>query len=322
MAQPSAAVTCPEHEARPCTSGVVVGFFAFFIWGLLPLYWKQLAPVAAMELMCHRMVWSALFTAIVLTLSRRWREVGQVLGSRASLLWLTLTAALLSVNWWTFIWAVNADFVLETSLGYYINPLVNVVLGYVFLRDKLRRFQIVAVCLALAGVLNLVLSYGRFPWIALVLALTFGFYGLVRKTIQPGPLAGLFAETTIASIIAGPYLIWLESRGLGGLGHVSPKIDVLILLTGAATSVPLIFFSYGARRLRLATLGILQYTAPTCFFILGAFVFHEPFTWAHGVTFGLIWCGIALYSWEGLRQACRARLVLQRCGTAVGDGQG
>ena len=295
-------------------SSLVVAFSSFLMWGLLPIYWKQLGHVSSLELMCHRMVWSALFTGVILTLTRRWSEVRAVLASRASLLWLMLTSALLAVNWWTFIWAVNNNYVLESSLGYYINPLVNVVLGYVFLRDSLRRFQVVAVLFAVAGVLNMVVNYGRFPWIALVLAITFGFYGLVRKVIRPGPLPGLFAETCMASLLAGPYILWLGSQGAGGLGNHGAYTDLLILLTGAATSIPLLCFAFGARRLRLVTLGVLQYTAPTCFFFLATFVYGEPFTWVHGVTFALIWTGIGIFTLEGVRHSRRNKATASSSG--------
>jgi chloramphenicol-sensitive protein RarD len=282
---------------RQTVLGLAAGLAAFLTWGLLPFYWKALADVTAREILCHRMVWSFVFVGLILTLQGRWRElVGSI--SRQNLLYFSGTSLLLSVNWLTYIWGVNAGYVLEASMGYYINPLVNVLLGFIFFRDRLRPMQLAAIGLAAAGVLNLVINYGRFPWIALTLAFTFGFYGLIRKVVRVESLPGLFYETTIMSGPALAYLLFLNSSGELRFLELSPGTDLLLAGAGVATSFPLLMFAFSARRLRLVEVGIMQYLAPTCMFVLGAFVFQEPFTPVHLLSFLLIWSGVAVYVLE------------------------
>jgi chloramphenicol-sensitive protein RarD len=246
------------------------------------------------------MVWSLVFVGLVITVWGRWGEVGRAVRSRRNLLFFLASSTLLGINWLTYIWGVNAGFVLDASMGYYINPLVNVLLGFIFFKDRLRRFQIVAIILAAAGVANLVVNYGRFPWIALTLAFSFGLYGLMRKLVRVESLPGLFVESMLMSLPATAYLIWVHSSGNGALGGGSLRIDLLLGGAGAVTAMPLLLFAFCARRLRLVEVGVLQYLAPTCMFLLGVFAFGEPFTPAHLITFACIWTGIAIYTLESI----------------------
>lgn len=276
--------------------GVVYAASAFLIWGISPVYWKALRPVPALEIILHRIVWSFFFLVPLIIIMQRWEELIGVFKNRRTLLILLVTALIVGVNWLLYIWAVNHDYLLQASLGYYINPLVNVVLGMTFLKERLRRPQIVSVLLALAGVLYLTISYGEFPWIALTLALSFGLYGLIRKVAPVGALVGLTVETLLLSIPALMYLFYLDSRGVGFIFRVSLKLTLLLMGCALVTAIPLLFFTLGARRLYLSTLGLLQYIAPSCMFILAVFLFHEPFSSAQVVTFIFIWTALAIYS--------------------------
>ncbi len=279
-------------------SGLLAGIGAFTLWGFLPIYWKGLAALPATEILCHRIVWSFVFVALILTLSRRWLEVISLFSSKKSVLLLGFSSLLLSVNWLTYIWGVNAGFVIEASLGYYINPLVNVLLGCLVFRDKLRPLQLLAIFLAAAGVLNLVFNYGQVPWIALVLAFTFAIYGLIRKVVRTESLPGLWLETAIMS---GPALAFLLlSPGQGSFTALELQIDLLLIGAGLVTSLPLLLFAFSARRLRLVEVGILQYIGPTIMFLLGLFVFEEPFSAARLISFVFIWTGIIIYMGEGI----------------------
>jgi chloramphenicol-sensitive protein RarD len=280
---------------------------AFLSWGLLAIYWKALGHVPAFEILCHRMLWSCVFTALVLTVWRRWGELVTAIRDRRTFLFMCLGSLLIAGNWLTYIWAVNADRVLETSLGYYIVPMANAVLGWVVLKDRPRNLQFAAIILAAAGVANLLVFYGGLPWPALVLAFSFSTYGLIRKISSVGPVPGLFFETLVTGVPAAGYLLFLGARGQGAMGAADPSTDLLLLAAGPLTTMPLVFFVFGARRIRMVTLGFYQYIAPTCFFLLGVFVYGEPFTGAHLATFLLIWAGIALYSWEGWLFSHRAR---------------
>jgi len=292
-------------SSPPTGIGAAIG--AFLIWGLLPMYWKALSAVPALQILCHRIVWSLVFLALVVTVRRGWGGVRQALRSRRDVLLLAAGSVLISINWFLYIWAVNHGHVVESSLGYYINPLVNVLLGFAFFRDRLRRWQVVAIVLAAAGVLNLVWQFGRAPWIALALAVSFGMYGLVRKVATVESVNGLFFETLVLGLPAAGYLGWQEMQGLGALGHLDIGTDLLLISAGVVTATPLVLFAFAARRLRLATVGVLQYIAPTGMFLLGVFAYGEPFSPAHLTTFALIWAGIALYTADGLRGLRRPR---------------
>ncbi len=286
--------------------GALAAVCAFLLWGLFPLYWKALKSVSPGELLCHRIVWSAAFVAVALALSRRFREVAAVFRNRRGVAVLLTSSLVISGNWFLYIWAVNAGHVVECSLGYYINPLVNALLGVVFLRDRLRPLQIAAIGLAAFGVAVSVAGYGEFPWISLTLAVSFGFYGLLRKVAAVESLPGLFFETALLTIPGAVYLVFLEVTGEAAFGHADFRINALLVGAGLATSLPLVLFAYAARRITLPALGVAQYIAPTCMFILGVWLYGEPLGTTGILTFAFIWAGVLLYVGEGLHFMRRA----------------
>ncbi|MGD9280456.1 MAG: EamA family transporter RarD [Desulfobacterales bacterium] len=290
----------PTFESRTIF-GVVYASSAFLIWGISPIYWKMMRVVPAFEIILHRIVWSFILLLPLMIILRRWQEFVDALKNYRTLLILLFTAMIVGGNWLLYIWAVNNDYLLQASLGYYINPLVNVVLGMVFLKERLRLLQIVAVMLATAGVIYLTVYFGAFPWIALTLAVTFGFYGLIRKVAPVGSLVGLTVETLLLSIPALVYIVYLDIQGQGSIFRVSLKLDLLLVGCAPVTAIPLLLFTLGARRLYLSTMGLLQYIAPSCMFILAVFLFREPFAMAQVVTFILIWTALAIYSMDSMR---------------------
>ncbi len=279
---------------------------AFLWWGLGPLYWKAVEVLPPTELLAHRVLWSLGLLAALLGFRRRFAELAGVLRDRRALGTLAVTTVLIGVNWFTYIWAMDADRVLEASLGYYINPLVNVLLGVAFLRERLSRAQGWAVVLAAAGVALLTAEVGRVPWVALVLAGTFGFYGLLRKTVAAGPQVGLAVETALLAPLAAAWLVRTGAAGDAAWPHAAAWLQVLVVLASVVTVAPLVWFTHGARRLPLSTLGLLQYIAPTLQFLLAVFAFHEPFTRAHLAAFLLIWVGLAIFTHD-LRRRLRRR---------------
>jgi len=280
--------------------GVLYAASAFLIWGLSPFYWKALGAVPALEIILHRIVWSFVFLVPLVILYGRWKEFIDVIKNRRTLFILMLTAVFVSCNWFLYIWAVNNDYLLQASLGYYINPLVDVVLGMVFLRERLRPPQILAVLLATAGVLYLTIDYGVFPWIAITLALSFGSYGLIRKVAPVSSLVGLTVETMLLSFPALIYLVYLGTKGIGSIFRVSFEMDLLLMGSSLVTAVPLLFFTLGARRILLSSVGLLQYIAPSGMFLLAIFVFDEPFSMAQVWTFVFIWIALAIYSTDAI----------------------
>ena len=291
--------------------GVAYAAGAYILWGLLPLYWKALHDVPSSQIVAHRLVWSLVFVGLVLTARRNWGWLGKAIRQPRVLLIFALSGTLLTVNWLVYIWGVNAGFIVETSLGYFINPLVNVLLGYVFLKERLRPMQWGALAVALAGVLYLTFSYGAFPWIALTLAFSFGLYGLIRKTAALNSAEGLFVETAVLFLPALGFLLFHELRGTGALGHVDGLTTLLLIGAGAATSIPLILFASGARRVTLTTMGLLQYIAPTMQFLIGVLIFGEPFGMGRVVGFGLIWLALVLYTAESLMNRRRQAIPAQ-----------
>jgi len=295
----------PASSSADRRTGLLYGLAAYLAWGLLPLYFRALHGVPPLEILAHRIAWSVLLLAGLTSWLRRWPEVARPLASWRGRLTLATTTALISVNWGVYIWAVHAGRVLEASLGYFINPLVNVLLGVLFLGERLTRRQVVAVALAGLGVATLVASAGALPWVSLVLAASFGFYGLLRKRERIDAVAGLFSETALLAPAAVAGLLWLAARGEGHLGG-APATSALLVAAGVITALPLIWFALGVQRLRLSTIGLLQYLAPTLQFSIAVFVFGEPFTAVHGVAFAFIWSSLALYTWDvlaGLRRA-------------------
>jgi chloramphenicol-sensitive protein RarD len=270
------------------------------MWGVGPIYFKAVGNVPPLELLAHRVVWCVTLTAVLITLGRDWGQLRTGVRDRRTLRTLALSAALVAVNWFTFIYAVTTDRIVEASLGYFINPLVNVLLGMLFLRERLTRLQLLAVLLALAGTLNLTLSVGAPPWIALTLAVCFGFYGLLRKTVRIEAVNGLFVETAMLAPVASGYLLWLAWHGEGAFGAIDFGTDALLLFAGVITALPLVWFTRAARRLRYVTIGVLQYIAPTLQLLVGVLIYGESFTSAHWLTFGLIWAGLAVFTWDAV----------------------
>jgi chloramphenicol-sensitive protein RarD len=275
---------------------------AYLLWGLFPIYFHALVGVPATEVLAHRVLWSTLFMALLITALRRWPEVLRQLRVPGTLLALAGSALLISTNWLVYIWAVQAGRVLEASLGYFVNPLVSVLLGVVFLREPLSGRQKLAVGIAAAGVATLVIRAGQFPWVGLTLALTFGLYGLVRKRLAVDAMAGLLAEVVLLLPLAAAWAGWLAFQGVAHFG-AGARFTLLLAASGAITAVPLLLFAVGVRRLRLSTVGILQYLNPTAQLALAVFLFGEPFTQGHLLAFGCIWVSLAIYTSDALRRA-------------------
>jgi chloramphenicol-sensitive protein RarD len=278
------------------------------MWGFFPIYWKLLVDVPADQILAHRMVWSLFFVLSILLTQRNWGPLWAAFKSPRVVLVYLLAACLLAVNWLTYIWGVNQGFVIETSLGYFINPLVSVLLGVVFLREKLRLGQWIPVGLAFLGVLYLTISYRTLPWIALVLAFSFGLYGWLKKISPLNSLHSLALETALMFLPSLAYLLWVEAQGQGSFGHASLPTNLLLAFTGVVTAVPLLLFGAGARLIPLSLIGLLQYIAPTLQFLLGVLVYHEPFTPQRLVGFGIIWLALVIYTTEGVLSRRRLRL--------------
>ena len=287
--------------------GLMAALAAYFAWGFLPIFWWSLHSVPAIELLANRVVWSLLFLGGALLVRKRWEWVAVLRENPRRAALFALTAVLLSINWLTYIWGVNAGYIIEASLGYFINPLLNVLLGTIFLGERLRNGQWAAVALAAIGVLYLTFSYGTLPWIALTLAFSFGFYGLLRKTAVLGAMEGLTMEMLFLLPAAVLFLLYQELNGRAHFGHDGWTITLLLLFSGIVTAVPLTLFSYGARQLPLSMMGLLQYIAPTIQLLIGVFVFGELFTGARVVGFSIIWLALILYSAEGLLVARHRR---------------
>ena len=294
MKQPSA----PSHQ----TAGLLYAFAAYLSWGVFPAYWKQLRHVPATELIAHRVLWSCAFVVLLITLGKRWPEFLGTLRSGQRMRALGLSTVLISANWLLFIWAVNTGHVMQASLGYYINPLINVLLARLVLGERLRRVQAVAVVLALAGVLNLTLGAGEFPWVSLTLAMSFSVYGLVRKLAPVEPLTGLAVETSLAAPFALLFLLAYVTPQTGRFLGANLHDSLFMVGSGVATALPLWWFALGAKRLRYSTLGIVQYVAPTGQLLLAVLAYGEPFTSRHALTFAFIWSAVLLYTVDSLRQ--------------------
>ncbi|HLO93551.1 MAG TPA: EamA family transporter RarD [Burkholderiaceae bacterium] len=296
--------------------GVISAALAYAMWGLFPLYFKHLGGVPSMEVVAHRIVWCLLLMVLVLSFMKRWAWLGPVLRSPKVLGAFTASALLLSANWLTYVWAVQHDHVLDASLGYFINPLVNVALGFFFLHERPRPAQWLAVGLAAAGVLWLTVQTGRLPWVALILAASFGVYGLLRKIAVLGALEGLVLECLVVAPVAIVALAWWGRQGHSALNSGDAGLIGLLLLAGPLTAAPLLLFAAGARRIPMATLGLLQYISPSLQFILGVWLYHEPFSAARVLGFGLIWAALAVYSAEGWWRSRQPAATLQAQGSA------
>ncbi|MGY1770420.1 EamA family transporter RarD [Blastococcus sp. SYSU D00813] len=283
--------------------GVLSGLAAYLLWGVFPLYFRLLEPAGGVEIVAHRVVWSLLFVGLLLTVVRRWSHVRAAATDRRSLLILAGAALLIAVNWLVFVVAVNSGHVVETSLGYFINPLVSVLLGVVFFAERLRPLQWVAVGIATVAVVVLTVDYGRPPWIALALAASFGLYGLMKKLVRVEAAPGLFVETAIVLVPAAAFLVVLHARGEGTAGSEGVGHALLLLSSGIATAIPLLLFAAATRRVPLSTVGLLQYVTPLMQLALGVFVFHEPMPPARLAGFVIVWVALAVFSLDSLRHA-------------------
>jgi len=306
-------VAPPEHPRCMPLAGALYAALAYGTWGVLPIYWKALAGVPLLEVLAHRVFGTVIFTALLLAGLGRMPELRQALRSRRERLSLLASGALIGVNWGVFIWAVGAGRILETSLGYYLNPLVNVLLGALVLRERLRRAQGISVALAGTGVLVMLVNHGELPWIALVLATSFGLYGLLHKLTTVRPIAALAIETGALAPVALVYLCAATEPVGGTLVTGSALARTLLVLAGPVTALPLLWFASAARRLRLSTLGLFQYLAPTLALLVAVLLYGESFTRAHAVAFLLIWSALALYSVDALQAS---RSILTRSSTA------
>ncbi|HOU45033.1 MAG TPA: EamA family transporter RarD [Anaerolineaceae bacterium] len=280
--------------------GVLFALAAYILWGFFPLYFKAIQQVSALQILAHRIAWGFVFTLAVVLVLRQWKEFRASVFNRRTFLIYAGASVVLGINWFTYVWAVITNHVVESSLGYFINPIVSVLLGVIFLRERLRTFQWVAIAMVTAGVVYLTITFGQLPWISLVLAVTFGFYGLLKKIAPLGALHGITLETAVLTIPSLVYLLIVNANGTGTFGHSTPLLDFLLVLSGPVTAIPLLLFATGARRIPLTTIGLLQYIAPTLQFLLGVLVFHEPFDQTRLIGFMIIWLALVLFSVENL----------------------
>lgn len=284
------------------SKGFALAAISYFLWGVLPLYWKLLNIVPAIQILCHRIIWSLVFLVIINLFRHRKNRQWSTIFDRRTMLTFLASALLLSANWFTYIWAVNNGRTIEGSFGYFINPLFMVILGVLFLKERPDKLSWIAIGLAAIGIIYTVIVYGAIPWIALVLVISFGFYGLLRKTAPLESLAGLTLETAILFLPALAVLIYFERSGKGVWGHLPFEQNLLLSLAGIATSLPLLFFAYGARRIQLTTVGILQYIAPTFQFFIGLIIFREEFSQQRMIGFSFVWLALIIYTFNNIRK--------------------
>lgn len=287
--------------------GVAAALGAFLAWGLFPIFWRALGEAPALQVMTHRIVWCFVLVAAWLAATRGPRWFRPLLAQPRLVAMLCASAVLIAANWWLYIWAVNHGHIVEGSLGYFINPLMNVVLGVVLLRERLNAVQWLSVAIAAVGVLHLTLLVGHPPWIALGLALSFGGYGLLRKLAVVESVPALGFESSVLFVPAVAYLLWCEFAGTGAFGHVSPAVDALLLASGLVTAIPLVLFAYGAHRIPFSLLGVMQYVSPSLQLACGVLLYGEPFTEGQQLGFGAIWIALALYTADGVLRWRRSR---------------
>lgn len=295
-----------EEQTRS-RQGVLLAIAAYTMWGFAPIYFKSLGEVTPFEILSHRVIWSFFFLAVLIHVSRRWHAVSNIFSNRKTLLVLVATSLLVGANWLVFIWAVNTNHMLDASLGYYINPLLNVILGMLFLGERLRKLQWFAVTLAFIGVAIQVIAFGSIPIIALILASSFGLYGLLRKKISLDAQTGLFIETLIMLPLAAIYLFAIADTPTSDLTQNPMTLNLLLIAAGLITTLPLLCFNGAATRMMLSTLGFFQYIGPSLMFLLAVLVYDEPFTADKATTFTFIWSSLILFSFDGIRYARNKR---------------
>lgn len=305
--------TIMDDELKRTQQGVLLAVLAYVMWGIAPIYFKALGDVPPFEILCHRVIWSFVFLAALLYLTKGWPTVKATLKNKTKLLYLLVTSVTIGANWLVFIWAISIGHMLDASLGYYINPLFNVVLGMLFLNEKLRKLQWFAVALATIGVVVQLVVFGSVPIIAMLLAFTFGMYGLLRKKVNLDAFTGLFIETLVLLPIAFLYLFAFADTATSHLTNNSITLNVLLISAGIVTTLPLLCFAGAAVRLRLATLGFIQYIGPSLMFVLAVFVYDEAFSSDKIITFACIWAALIAFTWDGLKNnANNKRLAAQK----------
>ena len=286
--------------------GFLAGLGAYFIWGSLPLYIRAMKHIGASELLAHRIIWSVPTALIFIAIAARWHEIRAAF-QPGKLQWLALSGVLIGANWGCYIWAVNADRTVEASLGYYINPLVNVLFGMIFFSERLRPAQWVAVGIAAIGVAIMTLAFGRVPWVALFLCMTFAVYSLIRKQVAIDSRAGFLIEVLLLAPLALAWLIWVSRQADAHVFGNGGWDVALLMLAGPITSIPLILFALSARRLKFSTIGMMQYIGPTLQFLIAVLVFKEPFGWTHAAAFACIWTALAVFTADSLVGEAKAR---------------
>jgi chloramphenicol-sensitive protein RarD len=300
----------PEQQQRT-RQGILLAVGAYTMWGIAPIYFKSLSEVSPLEILSHRVVWSFFLLAFLLHLGRSWRNVRDTLTSKPKMTYLVATSLLVGANWLIFIWAVNANHMLDASLGYYINPLINVVLGMIFLGERLRKLQWFAVGLAAIGVLIQVVAFGSIPVVAIALAFSFGFYGLLRKKVSLEAQTGLFIETLVMLPAAAIYLLFIADSATSDLAANPMSLNLLLIAAGIVTTLPLLCFTGAATRLKLSTLGFFQYIGPSLMFLLAVLIYGEAFTTDKAVTFAFIWGALVIFSFDGLRHNKKSKRTQQ-----------
>ncbi|HUJ44991.1 MAG TPA: EamA family transporter RarD [Opitutaceae bacterium] len=304
-APPAPASSRTARDRRGRAGGLTAALACFTAWGLLPVYWKQIPNVPAVEMVAHRVVWSLLFVAVLLTLQRRWAEIRRQWTAH-TLEWAAFSGAAVTVNWVLYIWAVTADRVVDTSLGYFLMPLVNLLVGLMFFRERLRLLQWLAVAIAAAGLAQTLVAQAGMPWVALGLCGSFGLYGALRKNSHLDSLPGLFFETLAMAPLAVIWLVWRSLAGAAAFGAHDLRASGFLIGAGVVTAVPLLWFSHAARRLPLSTVGFIQYLSPSLSFILGTALYHEPVAPARLISFACVWVALAVFTAEALWQRRRA----------------
>ncbi|MFV8413145.1 EamA family transporter RarD [Vibrio owensii] len=300
----------PEEQQRS-RQGVLLAIGAYTMWGIAPIYFKSIAEVSPLEILSHRVIWSFFLLAALLHFGRHWRSVRDIIKNKTKMMFLVSTAILVGANWLIFIWAVNSNHMLDASLGYYINPLINVLLGMVFLGERLRKLQWFAVVLAACGVLVQLVVFGSVPVVAIALAMSFGFYGLLRKKVSVEAQTGLFIETLVMLPAAAIYLLFIASSPTSNMLDNPMQLNTLLIAAGVITTLPLLCFTGAATRLKLSTLGFFQYIGPSLMFLLAVLIYGEPFTSDKAITFAFIWGALVVFSFDGLRNNRKSRKAAQ-----------
>lgn len=290
-------------------SGIVYAIMAYLLWGFFPIFWKVIKFIPPYEILCHRIIWSFVFLSVILTYKKNWKWLKEVFSQKKTLMIYTVSSLLLALNWMLYVWAVNSGYIIEASLGYFINPLFSIFLGVVFLKERPRKWQWIAFGIAGIGVLYLTFVHGSLPWIGLSLAFTFGIYGLLRKTDSLNSIEGLTMSTMMLFIPALIFLLFREFSGIGSFGHIDLKFNLMLIMAGFVTSLPLIFFASAAKRIALSSLGILQYIAPILQFCVGYFLYKESLDPNKLIGFVFVWIALMIYTAESIIERRKMRVT-------------